>query len=60
MLTEAGILSTYLSISFLMTPSAPITTGTVSVHIFHIILFLLFIIITLTDNATQRKHFQFS
>ena len=37
MLTEPGTLSTYLSIPFLMTPYTPVTAGTVSVCIFHIL-----------------------
>ena len=37
MLTVPGILSTYFSSPFLMTPSAPMTTGIVSVPVFHIL-----------------------
>ena len=36
MLTVPGILSTYFSSPFLMTPSAPMTTGIISVPVFHI------------------------
>ena len=37
MLTVPGILLKYFSSPFLMTPSAPVTTGIVSVPVFHIL-----------------------
>jgi len=37
MLTVPGILSTHFSSLFLMTPSAPMTTGIISVPVFHIL-----------------------
>ena len=42
MLTVPGILSTYFSSPFLMTPSEPRTTGIVSVPIFHILAISIF------------------
>ena len=37
MLTVPGIVSMYFSSPFLMTPNAPMTTGIISVPVFHIL-----------------------